>query len=105
RQASTSDADEAKPGATTRTPAPSAQDMMYIASYEQPRARPTAVGPVKMPKTPGVKPLTANSAKVATADALAPLPAPKAAAKAVPPRGASETALVSSKTKVTGTPR
>ena len=105
RQASTSDADEAKPGVTTQTRAPSAQDMMHIASYERAPARPTAVAPVKTPKTLGVKPVTANGAKVATADALAPLPGPKATAKAVPPRGASETALVSSKTKVTGTPR
>ena len=104
RQASTSDADEAKPG-TTRNAAPSAQDMMHIASYERPPAKPMAVALVKTPKTLGLKPVTANGTKVATGDALAPLPAPKAAAKAVMPRGASETASLSGKTKVTGTPR
>lgn len=105
RQASTSDADEAKLGSATRNPAPSAQDMMHIASYERPPAKPTAVELVKTPKTLGVKPVPANGTKVATADALAPVPAPKGAAKAGTPRGASETASASSKTKVTGTPQ
>lgn len=100
RQASTSDAEEAKPGAATRTRAPSAQDMMHVASYERPTSNLTPVAPSKR-----TKPIAAKGNIVATADALAPLPAPKAVAKAVPPRGASQTASVSSKTKVTGTPR
>lgn len=101
RQPSTSDSDEAKPGAATRTRAPSAQDMMHIASYE----RPTAIAPVKAPllaKPVAVKPrsaktVAATAMKVASADSLAPLPAAKPPAKA--------TALASGKTRETGTPQ
>jgi len=105
RQPSTSDSDEAKPGAATRTRAPSAQDMMHIASYERPTAKPTAIAPVKAPllaKPVAVKPrsaktVAATAMKVASADSLAPLPAAKPPAKA--------TALASGKTRETGTPQ
>jgi len=98
RQASTSDADEAKPGAAPR--APSAQDMMHIASFGQPPAKPTMVAAVERPKSFRVKPVAANGSKVAAADALAPLPA-----KAGAPGEAVGTASTSGRTKVTGTPR
>jgi len=105
RQPSTSDSDEAKPGAATRTRAPSAQDMMHIASYERPTAKPTAIAPVKAPllaKPVAVKPrsaktVAATAMKVASADSLAPLPAAKPPAKA--------TASASGKTRETGTPQ
>ena len=108
RQPSTSDSDEAKPGAATRTRAPSAQDMMHIASYERPAAKPTAIAPVKAPmlvkpvaakpgsaKTMAAKPVAATAAKVASADSLAPLPAVKPTAAA----------SASGKTRETGTPQ
>ena len=82
RQPSTSDGDEAKPGAASRTPAPSAHDMMRVASYERPAAlvRPTTIASSKPAKAVATKPelpkaTTAKGTKVASADALAPLPA------------------------------
>ncbi|MCY7280765.1 MAG: hypothetical protein LH610_07705 [Sphingomonas bacterium] len=83
RQPSTSDGDEAKPVAATRTRAPSAQDMMHIASYErpQPPARPTAIAPSKPTKAVATRSELSKAnaparTAVASADALAPLPAP-----------------------------
>jgi len=99
RQHSTSDGDEAKAGAAIRTRAPSAQDMMHIASYKRPAAKPTATAPVKAPVTSKAAP--PKPAKVAMADSLAPLPARKPAVKASPPGGPS----APPKTKVTGTPQ
>ena len=104
RQPSTSDGDEAKPGAATRNRAPSAQDMMHIASYQRPLAKPTAIATIKstaqplVAKPPIAKPIATRGMKVALADALAPLPAPT-------PGGASATASVPKKTKETGTPQ
>ena len=40
RQASTTDADEAKPGVAIRNPAPSAQDLMQVANYRRPQSKP-----------------------------------------------------------------
>ena len=110
RQASTSDAEEAKPNVATRTRAPSAQDMMHIASYERPPmpAKPTAIAPVKPAKPVATKLAAATRNNFAAADTLAPLPAPKAAkatVKATPPGDGSATASLSAKTRETGTPR
>ena len=105
RQPSTSDGDEAKPGAANRPSALSAQDMMRVASYERPPAlvRPTTTAPSKPTKAIAIKPVlprvtAAKGVKVASADALAPLPA-------ISPGGASATALAVKGTKETGTPR
>ncbi len=88
RLPSTSDADEAKPGAANRARGPSAQDMMHVAGFERPAARPTAIASPKPIKSASSKPV-----EVASDDALAPLPAGRSVASA------------SGKTKVTGTPR
>ena len=103
RQPSTSDGDEATLRAATRA-APSAQDMMHIASYERPPSpvKPTAIAPTKATAKPLVaKPATTKGTKIASTDALAPLPA----ARVITPGGVSATASVSGKTKETGTPR
>ncbi len=75
RQRSTSDSEEAKPGAATRTTAPSAQDMMHIASYERPAAKPTVNAPAKPAKPVAQKAVEEKATRVATTDGLAPLPA------------------------------
>ena len=92
RPAATSDGDEAAAPQAPRAPAaaqrgaPSAEDMLHIASYERPAAevRTSPLKPVA-PKTAATK-----SVKVSAVDGLAPLPVGKAAA---------------GKTKVSGTPR
>ena len=101
RPQGTSDGEDAKPREAGRPAARSAQDMMHIASYQAPAPRPTALAtpPVKSPKPAAVKAAPPKVTKAAAVDALAPLPAPKAA------REASQSASVSSKSKVTGTPR
>ena len=103
-----SDGDEAKPVTAVRTPAPSASDMMRVASYSRP---PAAVKPA-MTSTPKsrapdlkaavTKPAAAKGTKVAAADALAPLPAAKAPAKAPASGGSSATASAPRKTKESG---
>jgi len=105
RQPSTSDGDEAKPGAVIRNPAPSAQDMMHIASYERPPAKPTAIALPKPVQPRAAKPAAAKATNVASVDALAPLPAAKTIAKSTSPDGASATGSVADKAKVSGTPR
>lgn len=105
RQPSTSDGDEAKPGAATRDPAPSAQDMMHIASYDRSPAKPVAIAAPRSDKPLTARPVATKGLKVASADALAPLPVARPPAIATPPRGASATASVSIKTKESGTPR
>lgn len=111
RKASTNDGDDAKPVGIARVAAPSASDMMHVASYERPpvAARPTMLAPPKpkvvasKPATP--KPIAAKGTKVAAADALAPLPGARPAAKAAAPGGASSTATAPRKSKESGTPR
>lgn len=103
RNPATHDGDEAKPGVATRNPAPSAQDMMHIASYERPAPKPAAITPPKPAQPRAAKPAATKTVKVATGDALAPLPAAKPAAKAGSPGGASATAAISGKTKDFGT--
>ena len=113
RHPSTSDGDEATPGAASRPSAPSAQDMMRVASYERPvrstslaPVRPTTIAPSKSDKAVATKPILPKAAaakgiKVAPSDALSPLPATSSG-------GASATALAlkgTKETKETGTPR
>ena len=107
RQPSISDGEEAKPGAGTRPPPPSAQDMMHIASFERPAAKRSANAPGKPPaaRATPAKPASANGTKVASVDALAPLPVAKGSANATSPGGASAIASISRKTKESGTPR
>ena len=105
RPAATNDSDDAttpKAGhapapVATQRPAPSAGDMMHIASYQRPAAEPHAAP---------VKPLAPRSAatkgvKFASADALAPLPKVKPAAKASVPGSAAAV----KKTKESGSPK
>lgn len=78
REGSTSDSDEAKPGTATRNPAPSAQDMMHIASFDRPASKPTvkaSAKPAKPARSVAQKPAEAKGATVAEADGLAPLAA------------------------------
>ena len=75
RQASTSDSDEAKPADQSRNPAPSARDMMHVASFTPPPVKPVAIAVPKAPKTLGGKTVAANAMDVTATDALAPLPA------------------------------
>ncbi|MCY7271837.1 MAG: hypothetical protein LH485_07300 [Sphingomonas bacterium] len=102
RQSSTSDGDEAKPVTVGRSAGPSAQDMMRVASYQrpQPRTLPTAIAPSKPAKSAAIKSVATKSelpkaalpktalpkatvpkvvgpkrTTMASADALAPLPA------------------------------
>ena len=110
RQPSTSDGDEATTGAASRPSAPSAQDMMRVASYERPvrstslaPVRPTTIAPSKPAKAVATKPILPKAAaakgiKVAPSDALSHLPATSSG-------GASATALALEGTKETGTPR
>lgn len=109
RQPSTSDADEAKPGEAARAPAPSAEDLMHIASYQRPAPKPTAITPPKSGKlvaaeSAPAKPAGAKEARTASADALAPLPAPRSSAKSTTADGAA-IVPTSGKTKGAGTPR
>ncbi len=108
RAVGTSDGDEAKPVGVARSPAPSATDMMHVAAYQRPAARPTAIAAPK-PKAPtnaaASKPAAAKGVKVAAADALAPLPADRPAAKATLSGGASSTASIPRKPKDSGRSR
>ena len=116
----TSDGDEAKPVGIVRTPAPSASDMMRVASYVRPTtatktapvttAKPNAQAKAPAAKLPVAKlqvakPAPARVIKVASADALAPLPAARTAAKASAPGGASTTATAPRKTRESGSQR
>ncbi|MEO8141875.1 MAG: hypothetical protein ABI617_04380 [Sphingomicrobium sp.] len=107
----TNDGDEARPVGAVRTLAPSASDMMRVASYSRPPVAPKAM-PVttarpkpSVAKSAAAKPPAANGTKVAAADALAPLPTGKSAAKATTPGGASATTTASRKTKDFGAQR
>ncbi|MEO7815038.1 MAG: hypothetical protein ABIR87_06290 [Sphingomicrobium sp.] len=106
RPATTNDSDTAAAPQSVRAPvaaprpAPSAEDMMHIASYERPAtasrpAPPVAVKPVAQ------KAQVTKSVKIASVDGLAPLPKPKATAKASPPGGAPAIR----KSKESGTPQ
>ena len=116
----TSDGDEAKPVGIVRTPAPSASDMMRVASYARPTpatktapvttAKPNAQAKAPAAKLPVAKlqvakPTSARVIKVASADALAPLPAARTAAKASASGGASTTATTPRKTREFGSQR
>ena len=104
-----SDGDEAKPVGAVRTPAPAASDMMRVASYSRPpavsKSVPVTTARAKLPVAKLVPPKTAaaNGTKVAAADALAPLPPDKPAAKAPAPGGANAIASAPRKTKDSGT--
>lgn len=110
-----SDGDNAKPVGAARTPAPSASDMMRVASYSKP-ATATKPVPVATPKSKApetkltvtkpstAKPIGTKGTKVAAADALAPLPAAKPAAKA-PASGTASATATPRKTKDTGSQR
>jgi hypothetical protein len=113
RKPSTSDGDEAKPQTVARVGAPSAQDMMRVASFEAPPKAPksTALAPAKRAR-PAVrqasakpKPAPAAGAakgnKVASVDVLAPLPVAGANAKASRP----DASPGPRKSKETGTPQ
>ena len=110
RQAATSDSDDAGVPQTSRAvqqvprPAPSAGDMMHIASYERPVAesRPAAAAPTK---PMAQKSVATKSVKIAATDTLAPLPGAKPAAKASPPAAASSSSGSPKKPKESGTPR
>ena len=105
RPATTNDSDTAAapqtskaPAATaTPRPAPSAADMIHVASYERPivEARPAPVKPV------AARSAATKSVKIALADTLAPLPKAKAAAKATAPGAAP----LPKKTKEPGSPK
>jgi hypothetical protein len=105
RQAITSDDEEANTIPVVRSPprmqqrAPSAEDMMHVASYEQPPKPSRPVGPAP-PKASAAK-----GSKIAAADTLGPLPDAKPAAKASAPAIASATGSAPRKTKESGTPR
>jgi len=115
RPATTSDGDEAGVPQTARAPAvaqrasPSASDMMHIASYEKPAApsHGAATAPTKPTTTkPTASKLAATkSVKIASADALAPLPGARSAAKASPSATAKSSGPASSKTKESGSPK
>ena len=110
RPAATSDSDDAGVPQTPRAPvapprpAPSAEDMMYIASYQRPvtAARPPAPAPIK-PSAP--KAAATKSVKIASVDGLAPLPKAKATAKWVPSTAASTSSSAPSKAKESGAPQ
>ena len=110
RPATTNDSDDAATPQTGRAPvaaprpAPSAEDMMHIASYERPvtLSRPVAPAAVK----PAVQQAQATkSVKIASIDGLAPLPKPKPTAKATPPSVASTKGLAFKKSKEPGSPK
>ncbi len=111
-----SDGDNARLVGGARSPAPSASDLMRVASYSRPAtATKSATVTTEKPKAPAAKltvtkpastkPTAANGTKVAAADALAPLPASKAAAKAPASGGSSVAASALRKTKESGAQR
>lgn len=101
----TTDGEIAKPGAATRNPAPSAQDMVHIASYERPESKPAAITPPKPTQPRESKPAATKVVKVASGDALAPLPAARPASNSISPGGASAITSVSGKTRESGAPQ
>ncbi len=109
RPAATNDSDDAAAPQTGRAPvaapraAPSAEDMMHIASYQRPvtLSRPVTSAAVK-PVAPQVQ--ATKSVKIASVDGLAPLPGPKAAAKATPTSAASASGSAPRKSKESGQP-
>ncbi len=110
RKAATNDSDNARPVGMARVSAPSATDMMHVASYERPpvAARPTMLPPkpkvaAGKPATP--KPVATKGMKVAAADTLAPLPAAKPAAKGAASGSASATGSALRKSKESGAPQ
>ena len=109
RPVATSDGDEAKPAIAARQPAPSASDMMHIASYEKPTAPPprAMIAPAKptAQKPVAQQPAGTKSIKIAAADALAPLPGAKPTAKAAMSAAGSTGGAAPRKTKESGTPR
>lgn len=83
-------------------PAPSAGDMLHVASYERPvAARAVAAVPTK---PAAYKIVAMKGPKIASADALAPLPVAKPTAKAAPPGAPSTSGAATKKTKVSGQP-
>ncbi len=106
------DGDEAKPVGAARpaaqSSAPSASDMMRVASYSRPPVESkTAAMTIAKAKSLAAKPVApkpaaAKGTKVAAADGLAPLPAAKAAAKAPASGGLAATASTPRKTKEPG---
>jgi hypothetical protein len=96
RQPITSDAEEA--GAAPPR-APSAEDMMHVASYERPAA------PNRPAVPPPAKPAPKKDVRVAANDTLAPLIAAKPPAKPGEPATGSTTGSAARKTKESGTPR
>ena len=103
RQATTSDSDTAaapqtgKAPAAAPRPAPSAADMIHVASYERPivETRPAPAKPV------AVRSAATKGVKIASLDSLAPLPKAKAAANATAPGAAP----APKKTKESGSPK
>ena len=103
RPATTSDSDTAaapqtgKAPASAPRPAPSAADMIHVASYERPivETRPAPAKPV------AVRSAATKGVKIASLDSLAPLPKAKAAANAAAPG----TAPALKKTKESGSPK
>ena len=75
RQGSTSDSDVARPAGPTPNSAPSAQDMMQVASFTRPAVKPVVVTVPKPPKAVGGKAVVTSATNVAATDALEPLPA------------------------------
>jgi hypothetical protein len=108
RPVGTSDGDEAKPVGVTRLAAPSATDMMHVASYQRPAPAPTAITPAK-PKVTAkpvvAKPTAAKGVKVAATDALAPLPTERPTAKAAASGGSAGSTASSRKSKDPGSAR
>lgn len=96
------DGDEARPAGAVRTPAPSASDMMRVAGYSRPEAVAKDAPAAAKPKLSVTRPVTAKGTKVAAADALAPLPDTKAAAKAPPSAAAPATVTSPRKSKDSG---
>ena len=103
RPATTNDSDTAvapttgKAPAATPRPAPSAADMIHVASYERPivEARPAPVKPM------AAKSAATKGVKIASLDSLAPLPKAKAAANAAAPGAVP----APKKTKESGSPK
>ena len=94
--------------ATVRAPvpapraAPSAGDMMHVASYQRPV---TTHAVVAVPARPIAHKLAATKGpKIASVDALAPLPGGKTTAKATPPGASFNSGSPPKKTKVSGQP-
>ena len=109
RPAATNDSDDASAPQTGRAPvdaprpAPSAEDMMRVASYERPviASHPAVAPPVK-PVTQ--KAQATKSVKIVSVDGLAPLPKPKAAAKATVSSVAMASGSAPKKSKDSGQP-